>query len=322
MYATKDEFASLIQEYNDNFLQPLGKVAKSDTSQYNLLKLLYYTAKIEREGYIQKLDFIVDPSIVFAGRKFMGLLNKKLLYTGIPDRIDYDFKGRITYNFDVKKVEMELMSGYNIPGTNTTIGHVCLMDQQYFEQQKLNYADSSLLSRYVNTIDMSTPAPTYWVLNDILDIGLLDYNPQFGSNFAFEFDQVTLTSAAAVNLGILPFQDLLDAGYGSIQGFYKGVTYDLKYYIVDKYSYMTPMICLSKVDGVDSTADHAFDYYCFYKLGKFQQVPYITQLPMLAIPSFMNMGYNPKAGKVGTNNGDFLFPNGTILRNCICPLPG
>jgi len=323
LYATQDEFASLIQEYNDKFIQPLGVTAKSTPIQYNLLNLMYYTAKIEKDGYIQKLDYIIDPPIVFAGRKFFGLLNKKALYTGIPDRIDYDIKtGRITYNFDIDKIIDEAMNGYTIPGTSSTIGHVCFMDQTEFQQQQIAYPTS--FNRYTKLVNYSSgsPTPTYLTLGDMIDIGTLDYNPQFGSNFAFEFDQVTLTSAAAVNLGILPFEDLLDAGYGSAQGTYKGVSYDLKYYIVDKYSYMTPMMCLSKLSGTDLTAAHPFDHYCFYKLGKFQEILSTKPaLPMLAVPSFMHMGYNPKSGKLGTKNWDFYFPSGPILSRCVCPQP-
>ena len=322
LYATQDEFASLIQEYNDNFIQPLGLIAKSTPLQYNLLNLMYYTAKIEKNGYIQKLDYIIDPPIVFAGRKFLGLLNKKALYTGIPDRIDYDIKtGRITYNFDIDKIEVEAMNGYTIPGTSTTIGHVCFMDQTEFQQQQQQIGNLNSFDRYTSfEYSIYSPTPIYMTIGDMIDIETLDYNPQFGPNFAFEFDQVTLTAAAAVNLGILAFEDLLDAGYGSAQGTYKGVSYDLKYYIVDKYTYMTPMICLSKLSGSDSTAAHPFDHYCFYKLGKFQKILSTKPvLPMLAVPSFMHMGYNSKSGKLGTEDGDFYFPSGPILSRCICP---
>jgi hypothetical protein len=121
---------------------------------------MYYTAKIEKNGYIQKLDYIIDPPIVFAGRKFLGLINKKALYTGIPDRIDYDIKtGRITYNFDIDNIEDEAMNGYTIPGTNTTIGHVCFMDQTEFQQQQIAY---QTLDRYTSfDYSIGSPTPIY-----------------------------------------------------------------------------------------------------------------------------------------------------------------
>jgi len=216
LLVTGDEFADLLQEFNDKYIKPLGKLAKSSPSQYNLLNLMYYSAKIQRRDYIQKLDFIIDPPIIFAGRTFMGLLNKKLLYTGMPDRIDYDKKtGRITYNFDIDKIKKEVVTGYHIDSVNKTISHACLMDKDYFQTLETYFSnDINLLDRYVCDIDYSPgyPRKIYWGIGDILDISLLNYDAQFGSNFGFDYDLVALTSAVAVNLGILDFDDLIDAG--------------------------------------------------------------------------------------------------------------
>lgn len=211
LYVTFEEFADLFQSFNDNYIKPLGLKAKNSPSQYNLLTLMYYSAKINKNGYLQKLDFLVEPPIIFAGRKFMGLLNKNFIYTDVPDRIEYNEQnGRTTYNIDVEKMNDEEMNGFYIESTNVTISHVCLMNKTYFQNQSNEYNGSPLLSRYVKAIDNAKQK--FWTLADIIPLHLLNYNPQFGSNLALEFDPIAVTGALAVNLGILPFEDLINPG--------------------------------------------------------------------------------------------------------------
>jgi len=81
---------------------------------------------------------------------------------------------------------------------------------------------------------------------------------------------------------------------------------------------MTPIMCLLKLSGTDPTALHPFDHYCFFKVGSYSEKAEL-QLPMLGVPSFMNMGYNFYLGKKGTDEGNFAFPNGPILSKCTCP---
>ena len=80
---------------------------------------------------------------------------------------------------------------------------------------------------------------------------------------------------------------------------------------------MTPIMCLSKLSGSDPTALHPFDHYCFLKVGAYDLV-YLERLPMLGVPSFMHMGYNPLAGMEGTQSFQFN-PTGPFFLKCICP---
>lgn len=79
---------------------------------------------------------------------------------------------------------------------------------------------------------------------------------------------------------------------------------------------MSPMICLKRLSGEDPTALYPFEHYCFYKVGSYHPA---FELPMLGIPSFMNMGYNSKSGLRGTDSMDFYFPFGPLFSKCTCP---
>lgn len=217
-------------------------------------------------------------------------------------------------------------------GNYRYVSNVCMMNQALFQTTMETWnGDPSLGASYFNKTywnrymrgmgynDYSAFVRQYLTINDIVPPKLLGYKSEYGAILKWEFDHIELTAAVAVNLGILSFDELIDAGLESIKGSYKSVTYELKYYIVDKYNYMTPFPCLKKIDGSDTTA-YPFEYYCFYKVGNFD--PYdITNFPMLAVPSFMSMGYNPKSGLYDVHGQeDFYFLNDTMLARCSCPL--
>ena len=139
------------------------------------------------------------------------------------------------------------------------VSNVCLMNETKFigEVTKLNLSISDW-NRYIKRIDY-TGAKRYFTIDHIVPATLLGHNPQYGPIFTLEFDHIELTAALAVNLGILQFEDLIDSGIEKLTYQYKGVTYELGYYSVDKYNFMTPLVCLEKIGGSDPTAENPFD---------------------------------------------------------------
>ena len=65
LFVDGEGFADLLQQFYDEYLVPLGKEAQLATSEYNVLKHMFYEAKINQDGYIQKLDFLTDPQVIY-----------------------------------------------------------------------------------------------------------------------------------------------------------------------------------------------------------------------------------------------------------------
>ena len=100
------------------------------------------------------------------------------------------------------------------------------------------------------------------------------YKERFtADNFNLDVDFNALTTALAINLGILSTSFLEQIGLPPFNVTYKGVTYEVIQYYDKRIPQMTPITCINRVAGRDPTSKTNFKILCLLKISNVFTLP-------------------------------------------------